>query len=377
MPKYLRARAPHDDGEARKIRRLAGARHAPADWIERARIIALSWDGLDVRAISAAIGCHENTVRRWLHRFNAAGLDGLGNQPGAGRKRRITEAQRSAIIALARSVPPGRLDRDGAGELSADDDRGPAQWTLDTLRPGGPGCRHRRGAQPGAADPAGREGPLAADPQLGHKHRSGVRPKRTRVVELYTAPPPGSTVICADELGPVIPRTFPPAPGWSPGGHRVKAPLEYSRGPEKTWVYGGLRVADGQAVTMCASSRNSAFYQDFLQLEEQANPEGTIYVITDNLSSHDSKSTRAWLEDHPRIRHAFIPKGACWLNLQEGWWRIFRRQALAGQDFADPDEIAHATQVATAQLNARARPWIWGRPQPKPRSYRRRFTYTL
>jgi DDE superfamily endonuclease len=118
-------------------------------------------------------------------------------------------------------------------------------------------------------------------------------------VELYTAPPPGSTVICADELGPVIPRTFPPAPGWSPGGHRVKAPLEYSRGPEKTWVYGGLRVADGQAVTLCAPSRNSAFYQDFLALEEQANPEGTIWVITDNLSSHDSKSTRAWLEDHP------------------------------------------------------------------------------
>ena len=159
-------------------------------------------------------------------------------------------------------------------------------------------------------------------------------------MELYTAPPPGSTVICADELGPVIPRTFPPAPGWSPDGHRVKAPLEYSRGPEKTWVYGGLRVADGQAVTLCAPSRNSAFYQDFLQLEEQANPEGTIWVITDNLSSHDSKSTRAWLEDHPRIRHAFIPKGACWLNLQDGWWRILRRQALAGQDFANPDEIA-------------------------------------
>ncbi len=57
-----------------------------------------------------------------------------------------------------------------------------------------------------------------------------------------------------------------------------------------------------------------------------------------------------------RIRHAFIPKGACWLNLQEGWWRIFRRQALAGQAFADPYEIAHGTQVATAQLNARARP---------------------
>jgi DDE superfamily endonuclease len=120
-------------------------------------------------------------------------------------------------------------------------------------------------------------------------------------VELYTAPPPGSTVICADELGPVIPRTFPPAPGWSPGGHRIKAPLEYSRGPEKTWVYGGLRVRDGQAVTMCAPSRNSAFCQDFLQLEEQADPEGTIWVITDNLSSHDSTSGNGRLLTGPGI----------------------------------------------------------------------------
>ena len=103
----------------------------------------------------------------------------------------------------------------------------------------------------------------------------------------------------------MIPRTFPPAPGWSPGGHRIKAPLEYSRGPEKTWVYGGLRVADGHAVTMCAPSRNSAAYQDFLQRAEHANPEGTIYVITDNLSSHDSKSTRA--QPKPRsYRRRFI-----------------------------------------------------------------------
>jgi transposase len=196
-------------------------------------------------------------------------------------------------------------------------------------------------------------------------------------VELCTAPPEGSTVICADELGPVIPRTFPPAPGWSRDGHRIKAPLEYARGPDKTWVYGGLRIRDGQEITYPAASRNSVNYQRFLQLVEDANPGGEIVIVTDNLSSHDSKPTREWLSTHPRIRHVFIPKGACWLNLQEGWWRIFRRQALAGQDFADPDEIARATQVATAQLNARARPWVWGRPKPKPRSHRRRFIYML
>ena len=37
------------------------------------------------------------------------------------------------IIALARPAPPGQLARDAAGELSAGDERGPAQWTLDTL----------------------------------------------------------------------------------------------------------------------------------------------------------------------------------------------------------------------------------------------------
>jgi transposase len=135
MPKVLRARPPHDDGEDRKIRRLAGARHAPADWTERARIVALSWDGLGVPAIAGRLGCHPKKVRRWLHRFNAAGTGGLGDRPGAGRRRRITEAQRSAVIAMARSAPPGRLARDAAGELSADsnDERAPAQWTLDTL----------------------------------------------------------------------------------------------------------------------------------------------------------------------------------------------------------------------------------------------------
>jgi len=133
VPKILKARPPHDDGEERKVRKLAGARHAPADWTQRARIVALSWDGQAVPAIAGQLGCHPKKARRWLHRFNAAGLDGLGDRPGAGRRRRITEAQRSAIIAMARSEPPGRLERDGAGELSAGDEHGPAQWTLDTL----------------------------------------------------------------------------------------------------------------------------------------------------------------------------------------------------------------------------------------------------
>jgi DDE superfamily endonuclease len=174
-----------------------------------------------------------------------------------------------------------------------------------------------------------------------------------------------------------VPRTFPPASGWSADGHRIKAPLDYERGPEKTWVYGALRVRDGKVLTRCAASRNSKGYIASLTDIEADNPTGEIYIITDNLSSHNSLETRTWLEEHPRIHHVFIPTGACWLNLQEGWWRLFRRDALAGQSFANPKEIEQATRVATAQLNLRAKPWVWGRPPKDPRHYRRLFCYRI
>ena len=166
-------------------------------------------------------------------------------------------------------------------------------------------------------------------------------------------------MVCLDELGPVSPRSFPPAPGWSPDGHRIKAPLEeYGRGLGKTWVYGALRVRDGQVLTGNAPSRNTEAYLRLLEEMRKANTSGDLYLITDNLASHKSPPIRKWLEQHPRVEQVFIPKGAAWLNLIEGWWRLFRKQALAGQNFIDTEEIELATRVATGQLNGRARPWI-------------------
>jgi hypothetical protein len=44
----------------------------------------LSWDGVRVPAIAAALGCSPKAVRERLARFAADGLDGLGDRPGAG-----------------------------------------------------------------------------------------------------------------------------------------------------------------------------------------------------------------------------------------------------------------------------------------------------
>jgi len=113
--------------------KLAAARHAPASLIQRARIITASWDGASVPELAQRLGCHPKTVYKWLHRFNAAGLDGLADLPRPGLPRRISEHQRGRIIALARSQPPGRLQQGGEGLLAPAQPEAPAHWTLDAL----------------------------------------------------------------------------------------------------------------------------------------------------------------------------------------------------------------------------------------------------
>jgi transposase len=133
VPKLLYARPPGDPDEARHLRKLANSRHAPGDWILRARMIVRSWSGLRTTQIAAELGCHPQTVRERIHRFDAEGIDGLGDRPGAGRKRRLTEAERSWIIWLVAPDPPGRLVRGAGGELEARDEEKEAHWTLDAL----------------------------------------------------------------------------------------------------------------------------------------------------------------------------------------------------------------------------------------------------
>src|SRR5438270_3013585 len=132
MPKLLFARAPLDDKEELQIRKLAGSRHAPGDWIARASMIVGSWEGKRTTAIARQLGCHPQTVRERITRSNAEGIDGLGDRPGAGRKPRLTEEERGKIIALARSTPPGKAERMGE-ELQAREPEKEAQWSLDAL----------------------------------------------------------------------------------------------------------------------------------------------------------------------------------------------------------------------------------------------------
>lgn len=135
MPKHLAACPPHDGTEERQVRKLAHSVHAPADWIVHAKMIVRSWDGLPTRQIAEELGSHPETVRHRLHAFNAYGLEGLGMLPGSGRKPRLTQLERSTILALVKLPPPGKPTYELTGELAAPDPdpEAASEWTLDTL----------------------------------------------------------------------------------------------------------------------------------------------------------------------------------------------------------------------------------------------------
>jgi transposase len=133
MPKILRVRAAQDDHEEKQVRKLAGSRHGPADWMLHARMVVRSWDGERVEAIATELQCRPQTVRRRLHRFEVEGIDGLGERPKSGRPRRLTAEDDSKLIVLARQAPPGRLVTQTDGTLVAREEEGEAQWSLDAL----------------------------------------------------------------------------------------------------------------------------------------------------------------------------------------------------------------------------------------------------
>jgi transposase len=133
MPKHVAARSALDETEARQVRKLAQSAHAPADWIFHAKLVVRSWQGERTRQIAEELGCNAQTVRERLHAFNERGIDGLGMKPGSGRKPRLTEEERSVILALVKRPPPGKATYEVTGELAAPDPEGEPEWTLDTL----------------------------------------------------------------------------------------------------------------------------------------------------------------------------------------------------------------------------------------------------
>ena len=72
---------------------------------QRLMIVLLSAQGQRVQDVSREVEMHPINVRKWIHRFNAEGMDGLRSGKSPGRPPVFSNEQRDEIVALANSDP--------------------------------------------------------------------------------------------------------------------------------------------------------------------------------------------------------------------------------------------------------------------------------
>ena len=115
----LRVRAVSDE-EKEELGRMSRSRSLGAGLVRRARIVVHALEGLKAPEISARMDLCGATVRHWLKRFDARGLEGLREDVRAGRPPTYSAEERSAVISTALTRP-------------ADLGLPFASWTLDRL----------------------------------------------------------------------------------------------------------------------------------------------------------------------------------------------------------------------------------------------------
>ena len=104
MPKLTRVRQMSEE-ETTAIKQLAHSRTEPAGLVQRAQIILLSKQGKRVIEVAEQLHLCDRTVRRWIYRFNEAGVEGLRDQSRAGRPPTYSEEQRSEVVAASLTDP--------------------------------------------------------------------------------------------------------------------------------------------------------------------------------------------------------------------------------------------------------------------------------
>ncbi len=95
---------------AADLRRLAGRARTPAA-ARRMLAVALVLEGVSRRDAARQCGMERQTLRDWVHRFNAEGPEGLYDRPRPGPARRLTSEQEAAFEQIVRDGPD--RERDG------------------------------------------------------------------------------------------------------------------------------------------------------------------------------------------------------------------------------------------------------------------------
>jgi putative transposase len=101
-----------DDISSEELRRQARREH---NGRVSARLIAIAnaLDGMDRASAARLAGMDRQTLRDWVHRYNAEGIAGLCDRPKPGRIPKLSEGQMASLKAVVLAGPDPRVDQVG------------------------------------------------------------------------------------------------------------------------------------------------------------------------------------------------------------------------------------------------------------------------
>src|SRR5487761_1528857 len=246
----------------------------PQRMVLRASIVLASADGVPVRRIASQLKCAEPTVRLWRQRFIEAGLEGLEEGEGRGRRAIYGREDVERVLSTTMSKPPDGTThwstRTLAEHLGLSRSTVQRIWKEYRLQP------HRS-----------RSFKFSKDPELAEKV--------TDVVGLYLQPPKNAIVLSVDEKSQIqaLDRTQPLLP--MRPGQPERPTHDYVRHGRAT-LFAALDVATGEVTGRTYARHRHQEFLKFLQLVAKRYPRGQVHMVLDNYRTHKHPEVRAWLE---------------------------------------------------------------------------------
>lgn len=323
--------------QRRELERLVGAPTSPQRLVRRARIVLLRGAGCSQEETARKVGVRRTVVAHWERRFSGAGLVGLNEAKGRGRKGSIPDGKKEKVILEATRPPPNRT-----------------RWSVRSL------------ARQVGVSPASVQRIWAANDIKPHLTRTfkfsrdpDFEAKFWDVIGLYLHPPAKALVLCCDEKSQcqALERTQRGLPlGIGQVGTRTH---DYIRHGTVT-LFAALNYLDGRILSTTAAQHTHLEWLAFLKkIHRSTPPELTLHLIVDNYATHKHPVVRAWLDKHPRVHLHFTPTGSSWLNLVERFFRQLTDDVVRDGSFTSVQELVTAINVHLAYHNLKPVPYRW------------------
>lgn len=313
----------------------------------RAQIALRADRGEATASIAQALGVSVQTVSHWRTRLARKGVQGLQEVPRPGRPRRIGEAQRLELLALAcePAEPQGR-----------------ATPTLDELVD--------RAVERGVVKQISRshlQRILQAGDMRPHRVRQWLhspdpqfREKVNEICELYRQAPKGSVVLSIDEKTGIQAIERKHADRAPKPGRARRREFEYIRHGTQALI-AAMDVHSGRVIGSCTDRRTQADLVAFMEQVALAYPKGRIHIVWDNLNTHRAQAV--WDDFNARHDQRFVfhftPLHASWVNQIELLFGIYSRRVLRHASHTSIEHLRQRTEAFVAQRNQAPKPFKW------------------